>query len=260
MLGPARVNVLTEAACVAIILEALANRRGGWVLTLNLDILRRFERDPESAKIYQQADLVVADGAPILWACRILGFPLPERIAGASLIWRLSAAAAESGHAVYLLGGDPGTADKAASVWQRRFQGLKIAGIMCPEMRFETRPDRVAGILKSVSDAHPDIVYVALGSPKQERLIRQLREVHPRAWYIGVGISFSFASGDIRRAPLWMQNIGLEWLHRLAQEPGRLLKRYILQGISFGVFLLGRSFIYRIARRHGGKDMHFKVE
>lgn len=214
---------------------------------MNLDILRRFQRDPGSAALYKCADLIVADGKPIAWACRILGSPLPERVSGSSLIWRLSGAAAGKGKSVYLLGGRPGTADKAASRLKARFADLRVAGILCPEMTFEDTPGRVASILTSVSDARPDIVYVALGSPKQERLIMQLREVHPRAWYIGVGVSFSFLSGHIRRAPLWMQNTGLEWVHRLVQEPERLYKRYLLQGIPFAVYLLGSALVERAA-------------
>ncbi len=255
-LGPARVNVLTAAGCVDVILGALARGRGGWVLTLNLDILRRFEKDPGCAALYRQADLVVADGAPILWACRLLGTPLPERVAGSGLVWRLSAAAARGGHPVFLLGGSPGTAQRTAAIWKGRFDGLKIAGTLCPPMGFETSPQRVATVLRSVAAADPDIVYVGLGSPKQEKLIARLREVHPRAWYVGVGISFSLASGDIRRAPPWMRKAGLEWLHRLAQEPGRLHKRYLLQGIPFGILLLGRSLVDRTVRHHGGNGVH----
>ena len=258
-LGTAWVHVLTETQCVDIILDALTRGYGGSVLTMNLDILRRFQRKPECAEFYKRSDMIIADGKPIVWACRILGSPLPERVSGSNLICRLSAAAAREGRSVFLLGGMPGTAQKAASLLRARFAGLRVAGTFCPEMNFENTPGRVASILRTVSDARPDIVYVALGSPKQERLIMRLREVHPCAWYIGVGISFSFLSGHIRRAPLWMQKAGLEWIHRLAQEPERLYKRYLLQGIPFVVHLLGSALVRRVARKKKGDCFHSNI-
>lgn len=247
-LGRARLHAVTERQCTEIVMDALAARRGGWILTMNLDILRRFHKDPACKRVYEGADLVVADGKPVLWACRILGSDLPQRVSGSSLLWSLSAAAALQGKSVFLLGGRPGTAERAADVLKKRSPGLVIAGIRCPEPGFEEDPDRSASLMRSVAETAPDIVYVALGSPKQERLIARLREVHPSAWYIGVGIGFSYLSGDVRRAPVWMQEAGLEWTYRLAQEPRRLSGRYLIHGIPYGLSLLGRAFWKRITR------------
>ncbi len=97
----------------------------------------------------------------------------------------------------------------------------------------------------------PDIVFIALGSPKQENLIQQIRSLLPKAWWLGVGISFSFLSGDVTRAPRWMQRLGIEWLHRLAQDPKRLFHRYVVVGVPFGTNMLLQAAIRGLPRRFG---------
>src|SRR5437763_1204962 len=114
---------------------------------------------------------------------------------------------------------------------------LKIVGTYCPRRGFQDDAERMRELTRAVVSAKPDIVFVALGSPKQERLIERLRDRLPGAWWLGVGISFSFLAGNVRRAPHWMRTLGMEWMHRLVQEPVRLFKRYLLQGIPFAVRL-----------------------
>ncbi|MDX1565780.1 MAG: WecB/TagA/CpsF family glycosyltransferase, partial [Phycisphaeraceae bacterium] len=106
-------------------------------------------------------------------------------------------------------------------------------------------PEQLAAIRRRLLEARPDIVFVGLGFPKQERIIERFREDLPETWWLGVGVSFSFVSGQIRRAPLWMQRAGLEWVHRLAQEPLRLARRYLIDDIPFGIKLLGSSLLQR---------------
>src|SRR5690606_34066554 len=142
--------------------------------------------------------------------------------AGSDLISSLSAAAAEQKRSVFLLGGTPGTAEAAGKVLQQRHPNIRIAGSHCPPVGFEENAADMASIIAAVTSARPDIVYVALGSPKQEKLINAIRRHLPEAWWLGVGNSFSFLSGDVRRAPMWMQRWGMEWAHRLWQEPRRL--------------------------------------
>lgn len=231
-------HALSEPAAIQYILDALEAGRGGWVITVNLDHLRRLVRDESLRQLYAGADLRVADGMPLVWAAKLQGTPLPQRVAGSSLISTLSARAAQRGRSVYLLGGEPGSAEEAARVLQERYPGTRIAGTSCPEMGFEKDPIKLGALIEEVCGADPDIVYVGLGSPKQERLIEQLRARLPRAWWLGVGISFSFLSGQVRRAPGWMQRMGLEWLHRLWQEPGRLARRYLVDGLPFAAWLL----------------------
>jgi N-acetylglucosaminyldiphosphoundecaprenol N-acetyl-beta-D-mannosaminyltransferase len=244
-----RLHAITEAQCIARILDELDGGRGGIVVTPNLDHWRRLKRDGEFADIYRQADIVVADGMPLIWASRIRGTPLPERVAGSSLVSTLSAAAAERGRSIFLLGGAPGTAQAAAEILQSRYPKLKVVGLFCPEPGFEEDAAAMDRIQEMLQVAHPDIVYVGLGSPKQEKLALRLRPRLPRSWWLGIGVSFSFLSGHVRRAPHWMQRAGLEWLHRLSGEPRRLARRYLIEGIPFALLVLGGAIEKRLRNR-----------
>jgi exopolysaccharide biosynthesis WecB/TagA/CpsF family protein len=244
-------HAIDERECVERILRRSAAGKGGVVVTPNLDHVRRCRRDAEFALLVEKADLVVADGMPLVWASRLQGTPLPGRIAGSDLISSLSGAAAAAGRSIFLLGGDPGTADAAAEVLRGRYPNIRIAGTCCPPMGFDRDAQRMNEVTSAIVAARPDIVFVALGSPKQERLIDRLRDRLPGTWWLGVGISFSFLSGDVKRAPRWMRATGLEWVHRLVQEPGRLAKRYLVQGIPFAVRLLSGSLWRGTVRRLG---------
>lgn len=241
---------LSEAQVCASIVSELQRGHGGWVLTANVDILRRWVRSPDFRKITRRVNVCVADGAPVVLAARLQATPLPERITGADLLASLSESAANANRSIYLLGGAPGTADKAAQVLQQRFPSLCVAGCFCPAPGFENSQSTLSEIQRRLHDAAPDIVYVALGSPKQEWLIERFIDEFPRTWWLGVGASFSFMAGDIMRAPRWMQTAGFEWLHRLAQEPGRLSKRYLVDDLPFLLRLFARALVLRLTRRH----------
>lgn len=239
---------VTEAQCVDHIVGELSRGCGGWVVTPNLDILRQIVRNEEVRGLVGRATLRVADGMPLVWASRLQGTPLPERVAGSNLIVSLSGAAARGGKSIFLLGGDPGTAEEAGGVLRSRFSSLVIAGTYCPPMGFDRSDAEMEKIAQVLVEVKPDIVYVALGCPKQERVIDRVRGRLPRAWWLGVGISFSFLCGRVHRAPKWMQRCGLEWVHRLAQEPGRLFKRYVVDDLPFAIRLFARSFANRFSR------------
>jgi N-acetylglucosaminyldiphosphoundecaprenol N-acetyl-beta-D-mannosaminyltransferase len=249
-----RLHALDEQQCVALVLEASSVGRGGWIVTPNLDHLRRLRADESLRARYNRADLVVADGMPLVWACRLQKTPLPGRVAGSDLIWSLSRAAAEKGLSVFFLGGDPGTAEEAARGLIARFGSLRVAGIACPAPGFESRPGEIEQLAEQLANARPDVVFVALGSPKQEALIERLLPGLPSAWWMGVGISFSFVAGRVNRAPVWLRRIGCEWIHRMAQEPRRLVRRYLIDGVPFGTGLIARSALRGLRSRgmHSG--------
>lgn len=239
---------VTEAQAVTHLMGHLDAGRGGWVITSNLDHLLRAGRDAEFRAMLDEADLVVADGTPLVWASKLQGTPLPERVAGSSMVWTAAQAAAKQGRSVYLLGGDPGTAEAAGDILVKKYPGLRLAGTFCPPMGFEKDPAQMAAMAESLRASGADLVYVALGSPKQERLIREIRGVLPDAWWLGIGISLSFICGEVKRAPVWVQKMGLEWLHRMVQEPRRLAKRYLVDGIPFAMVLLSSSLWRRAAK------------
>jgi N-acetylglucosaminyldiphosphoundecaprenol N-acetyl-beta-D-mannosaminyltransferase len=232
------IHPVTQAQVIDHILDSLAAGRGGWVITPNLDQLRLCHERPELREMYTRADLVLPDGMPLLWASRVQGTPLPQRVAGSELIFTLTAAAAKAGRSVYLLGGNPCSADRAAARLQELNPTLRMAGTHCPPYGFENNPAQVRELTDALVAAQPDIAFVGLGFPKQERLIDTLRPLLPQTWFLGVGVSFSFVAGEIKRAPLWVQRMGLEWVHRMCQEPGRLFKRYVIHDLPFA----GRLF------------------
>ncbi|MEM1355070.1 MAG: WecB/TagA/CpsF family glycosyltransferase [Planctomycetota bacterium] len=243
---------LTLEDTVGHILAESSRGRGGWVITANLDHLCRAKRDAAYRTMLAEADLVVADGMPLIWASRLRGKPLPERVAGSSMVEPLVKRMADSGRSVFLLGGNPGVAEEAGAFLIDKYQKLNVCGTLCPPMGFESDPDEMDRIRQALVDAHPDVVLVALGSPKQERLIREVRGLLPSAWWLGVGISLSFLAGEVSRAPSWMQKLGLEWCHRLWQEPGRLAKRYLVYGLPFAMRLLvGSAWIGLVGRGRG---------
>jgi N-acetylglucosaminyldiphosphoundecaprenol N-acetyl-beta-D-mannosaminyltransferase len=244
-----RIGRMDESQCIERILAGLAMGQGGWVITTNTDILRRYVLDPEFHAVADRASFCVADGMPLVWASKLQGSPLPARVAGSNLIGSLCAAAAPAGRSIYLLGGDPGTAEATRLVLQQRCPGLLIVGTHCPAFGFEQHAHEVERLRQRLLSARPDIVFVALGSPKQELLINQLRDCLPSSWWLGIGISFSFMAGRVKRAPPWMQRAGIEWLHRLLHEPRRLAKRYLVHDIPFALRMLTDSLLAGLRQR-----------
>ena len=250
--GSARVCLLgvpldnvTPAEALDRIFDALRTGSGGWVLTPNLDILRRLVRDPGFREMTTPATLRLADGMPLLWASRLQGTPLRARVAGSDLIWLVCDRAAREERTVFFLGGNPGAAENAAIKLSERYPGLRVVGTECPPLGFEADPEYMRALERRISSAVPEICFVALGSPKQDRVIRDLVGKFPSIWFLGVGISFSFVSGEVKRAPRCLQRLGMEWLHRLAQEPRRLGRRYLVEGLPFAAFLFWRSLCRR---------------
>lgn len=241
-----RFHAATETQCVANVMQQLERGRGGWIVTANLDHLRRLRPGNPYVRVISEADFIVADGMPILWAAAIQGTPLPERVAGSDLVSSLAQGACRHGRSLFLLGGDPGVAEAACRVLVKRNPGLRIVGWHYPAPGFQHRPEEIELIRRKLSSARPDIVYVALGSPKQERFIASNRALLPAAWWIGVGISFSYLAGALRQPPPWLRRIGGEWILRLIQEPRRMAVRYLVRGMPFAVWLFGRSVWLRL--------------
>jgi N-acetylglucosaminyldiphosphoundecaprenol N-acetyl-beta-D-mannosaminyltransferase len=227
--------------------------RGHWTITANLDHLRRYHCDPVAKGLIDDADLVVADGMPLIWASRLAGEPLPERVSGSSMVWSICEAASARRQSVFLLGGDPGVAKRAANIFRDSYPELEIAGTACPPVGFEDDARELDRIRHQLTAAAPQIVFVALGFPKQDLLIRILRSSLPHASFLGVGISLSYATGDVSRAPNWICRLGLEWAYRLSQEPTRrLARRYLVDGCPFALRLMVSAARHRVRRTGPG--------
>jgi len=254
MLLGCAIDNLTSAEAVDRVFAALAASRGGWIFTPNLDILRRLTIDRDYAATTSVASLRLADGMPLIWASRLQGTRLPERIAGSEIIWSLCARAAKERRSVFFLGGNPGAAAATAARLKASSPGLLVAGVESPPIGFEKDPAYLAALEEQLRAAEPDLVLVGLPALKQDRLIRRLTEVLPKAWFAGIGVTFSFVAGEVRKPPAIIRRIGLEWFFRLAQEPRRLARRYLVEGIPFAVYLLGHSLWRRFTTP--GADHH----
>lgn len=218
---------------IEAIAELVRSGAGGSVFTPNVDHIVTAEHDQEFRAAYADASLVVPDGTPVIWASRWLGTPLRERVAGSDLILPLMARAAAERWRVYLLGGPPGVGEIAAERLTR--DGVVIAGVDAP---FVSLDDQVDALADRVRATRPDLVLVGLGAPKQERWIhRALPRLRP-AVALGVGATIDFLAGRFPRAPRWMARSGLEWLYRLAREPRRLYRRYLVKDPEFALVVL----------------------
>lgn len=251
--GGLGVDAVSSADVVAVVDAGWADGCGGMIVTPNVDIWLRARRDQDCADLISRARLVVADGMPLIWASRVAGRPLPERVAGSGLVETLSALAARRSRSVYLIGGGlDGAVDRAAAALVSRYPGLSVSGTSAPPFGFDRDPAMVQQLVDEVTAVAPDLVLVGLGFPRQERLAEQLLASLPTAWLLGCGAGVEMAAGDARRAPLWAQSIGAEWLVRLAQEPRRLAHRYLVDDLPAAVMLLSRSLMDRSPadRRH----------
>ena len=235
-----------QQTLIRIVLEGIRARNGGWITTANLDVLRQFTENQESRELILAASHRIADGLPVVWASRLAGTPVPERVPGSDLVLSLPEAAAQAGVSVFLLGGNPGVAAAAAGRLRARYPGLQSVESYCPPFGFEDDPQELDRIKEALRGAQPALVLVGLGFPKQERLIGLLRSEMPQAWFVGVGISLSFLAGEQPRAPVALQRLGLEWMHRLWHEPRRLFGRYIVHDLPFGLRLLGWALAQRL--------------
>jgi exopolysaccharide biosynthesis WecB/TagA/CpsF family protein len=221
------IDSVTREEAIDRIRDRIGTRRLFQIATVNLDFLVRAQIEPDVREIFGRTGLNVADGAPVVWLSRLLGGPLRVRVAGADLVPDLCEAAAAAGASVFLLGGENGAAAAAAKILVERFPTLRISGCLEPPHQPLNQMDlpRMAGV---INDSGADILFVAFGHPKQERWIDLNRELLNVSVAMGVGCVFDLLAGRRRRAPSWMQQAGLEWLFRVAQEPHRLLGRYLL--------------------------------
>ena len=244
------VDALAFDEALDAVRELVASGKGGAVFTPNVDHVVMADEHKGLRRAYRRADLTFADGMPLVWTSRLLGMKIPEKLSGSDMIVPIVELAARENWGVYLLGGmpgDPGAAALAANRLVERF-GVRIVGVDPAFVSMDGTGPEDAAVLARVKAARPDIVFVALGAPKQELWIsRSLDEIQP-AVAIGCGASLDFISGQLSRAPHWVSNAGFEWAYRLAQDPARLWKRYLLRGPRFLGILWRTSRMQRAQR------------
>jgi exopolysaccharide biosynthesis WecB/TagA/CpsF family protein/anti-anti-sigma factor len=247
------VDAVTLDESLARIADMVASRRPHYVVTPNVDFLVQARTNAELHRILCEADLVLCDGQPLVWASRWLGNPLPERVAGADLTPRLIEQAERLGHRIFLLGATPESNDEACRRLLQRHPQLELAGHYAPPFRPLAEMDHEALICR-IRAAEPDILLVSFGCPKQEQWIAQHYRELGVPVCLGLGATIDFLAGRVRRAPTWMRRSGLEWTYRLLQEPRRLFHRYWTDLRYFGTALLAQwwSLQWRARRAAGG--------
>lgn len=227
--GRIHADFLTMDGALDRIVNIAASRKGGYVVTPNVDHIVMAERDDRLLAAYEGASLSLADGKPLLWMSRLAGHPLPEKISGSDLVKPLLRRAEREGLTVYFLGSAPGVGKRAAEILLEEMPELKIVGVDSPEKGFDADDGKEAETYAAMAAADPDIALIALGAPKQELLMRRWKERGCRTVMLGIGASLDFIAGAVRRSPRWMSNLGLEWLYRLSQDPKRLAYRYLVR-------------------------------
>lgn len=215
------------------------------ICTVNPEFIVDAQRDPDFAAVLAHADLCVPDGAGVLWAARRVGQPLRERVTGSDGIYRICERAAVRGWRVFLLGAAPGVAEQAAAVLAGHYPGLTVAGCHAGSPADADWP----GIHARLVAAAPDILFVAYGHPRQDFWIARRRAEQPAAVAIGVGGAFDFVAGVASRAPRWMQQRNLEWLHRLITQPWRW-RRMLKLPVFVGMVLADSLRKNRIATKN----------
>lgn len=230
--------------------ELIAEGRNAYTVAVNVDVIMKIEYDDELKKITDEADMVFVDGKPLIWIAKKHKLPITEKISGSDLVPELCRISAEKGYSVFLLGGKNGVAEKAKENLEKQYPGIKIVGVYAPPFGFEKNEEELERTNERIRSAEPDILLACLGCPKQEKFIYQNRDKYGAKLSVCAGATIDFLAGNIKRAPKWMSNHGLEWLYRFFQEPKRLFKRYFVDDMK----------IFRLSRKYNPKRKKKKHE
>lgn len=231
--------------------QCIESRKPHQVVTVNLDFIAIARKRPLFHRVVSEADLVVCDGKPLQWAARLQGKPIPRRITGMDLVLHTAKLSAEGkAYRIFLLGAEPWVAERAARQIQEYMPGAVIAGHYSPPAE-EFSPEGSARIIEIVRAAHADALFVALGAPRQDEWIHQHLQELGVPLCAGIGGVLDFLAGKRKRAPRWIQQLGMEWAFRLAQEPGRLWRRYLVNDLPIFAQLLTHQAMRRM--RNGAR-------
>jgi N-acetylglucosaminyldiphosphoundecaprenol N-acetyl-beta-D-mannosaminyltransferase len=209
-------------------------------VVVNVDKLVKARDNAELRRIINNCALINADGMPVVWASRLLGKPLKERVAGVDLFEALMQRSAEKGWRVYLLGAKEEIVSRVKQIYEIRFPNLQFAGYR----NGYWKPEEEAGVVDQITQARADILFVAISSPKKEQFLGAYQAQMRIPFAMGVGGTFDVAAGKVKRAPLWMQRTGLEWFYRFLQEPRRMFRRYFIDDMAF-IGMLAKEWLRR---------------
>jgi N-acetylglucosaminyldiphosphoundecaprenol N-acetyl-beta-D-mannosaminyltransferase len=226
------VSAIDMPAALATIEDWITRRERHYVCVTNVHVVIEAQRDPKLMRVLNQSGLTTPDGMPLVWAAHRAGARTVQRVYGPDLMLEVCAVAARRGWTCFLLGGRAGVPERLRERLEARFPGLRIVGTESPPFR-ALDADEDAALVARLNAARPDIVWVGLGAPKQELWMADHVTRLDAAVLLGVGAAFDIHAGTLAQAPPWMQRSGLEWLYRLAREPRRLWRRYLVTNPRF---------------------------
>jgi N-acetylglucosaminyldiphosphoundecaprenol N-acetyl-beta-D-mannosaminyltransferase len=234
------ISAINLDRAVSTISQWIDRREHHYVCVTGVHGVMESQRSPELKRIHNEAGMVTPDGMPMVWLSRMGGFADASRVYGPDLMAAVCAESVVKGWRHFFFGGAEGVADQLKEKLTERFPGLQVAGTFCPPFRPMT-PEEDAELIQLIDAAQPDIVWVGLSTPKQERWMAKHIKRLKAPVLVGVGAAFDFHAGLKRQAPKWMQRNGLEWFFRLVTEPKRLWKRYLINNPLFVTYLIAEK-------------------
>lgn len=226
------VNNTTMDETLEYIDELIVREHPAYIMAVNVDVIMKIEKDAELKQVADDADMVIVDGKPLIWISKWHKKPIKEKISGSDLVPALCSRSAQKGYSIFILGGKEGVAEQAKLNLQKKYEGINIIGTYAPPYGFEKNQEEIDKINSMLNEAKPDILVVCFGCPKQEKFVYDNYQKYGAKVSVCAGATVDFLAGNVKRAPRWMSEHGLEWLYRFIQEPKRLFKRYFVDDIK----------------------------
>lgn len=229
------VNNVEMPETIAAIERLIADGEKGkksYVVAINVDVVMKIESDSYLKKVVDSADIVLVDGKPLVWIAKYHGNPVKDKISGSDLVPLLMKVASEKGYTIFIIGGKDGVAEEAKRKLEEKHQGIKILGAYAPPFGFEKDKVELNKINNMITAVHPDLLIACFGCPKQEKWIYENYQKYDAKVSICAGATVDFLAGNVKRAPKWMSECGLEWFYRFFQEPKRMFRRYFIDDIK----------------------------
>lgn len=226
------INNLDMPETIMEIEHMIASGQKSYVVAVNVDVVMKIEKDSYLKKVIDNADMVLADGKPIVWISKLYGREVKAKISGSDLVPQLCKVSAEKGYTIFIIGGKSGIAKKAKEQLEKEFPGIQIVGTYAPPFGFEKDETELGKINRMITDAQPDLLIACFGCPKQEKWIYENIKKYDAKVSVCAGATVDFLAGNVKRAPRWLSEHGLEWFYRFLQEPRRLFKRYFVEDIK----------------------------
>lgn len=226
------VNNLTMDEALNSIEKMIKQEKKSYIVAVNVDVIIKIEEDQKLKQITDEADLTLVDGKPLIWISKMKKNPIKEKISGSDLVPKVCELAAKKNYSIFILGGKEGIANQAKEKLEIKHPNINIVGTYSPPMGFEANEKELNKINKMISKVKPDLLIVCFGCPKQEKWIYDNINKYEANVSICAGATVDFLAGNIKRAPKWMSNHGLEWFYRFMQEPKRLFKRYFIDDVK----------------------------